>query len=273
MNKQQYENIIGESDKKLIMLEIMDEINDFCMKNNLEYFLVGGTLLGAIRHKGFIPWDDDIDIGLPRKDYIKLMDCFESTSGNVCIADYHNNSKHKWANGKAYNKRTILIENGDKKRAIGVFVDVFPFDGLSGTRQCAEKEVRRKTLYNDLLALKHLRVNKSRPLKKNILIALGKLLYILPDTFFISRINASEKDPRDIKDCDYVCNFTGAWGVRELTLSKNFRTTINAEFEGRIYKIPIGYDDYLKTVYGDYMTPPPKEKQVSHHSSVAYWKE
>lgn len=260
-------------EKKQIMLSIMDEIDEFCRSRGIEYFLVGGTLLGAIRHKGFIPWDDDMDIGLPRKDYQKLIESFHSKSGNVQIYDYKSATSYKWASAKAIDNRTVLIEIGDEKNKTGVFIDVFPFDGIAGDRAMAEKKVKRIKIIKDLLTLKHLRIEGDRSLFKNFLVLLGKLLLVIPDRFFIARINASEKEPLDFENCQYVCNFTGAWGMRELTESNNFRLTIDTEFEGRKYKIPIGYDDYLKTVYGNYMTPPPKEKQVSHHSSVAYWKE
>lgn len=261
------------NEKKQLMLSIMDEIDDFCRINHLTYFLVGGTLLGAVRHQGFIPWDDDMDIGLPRRDYQVLISNFKSESGNVQINDYHSSKHYKWASAKAYDKRTILIELGDEVNTTGVFVDVFPFDAIQGNKKIAMKETKKKKLWKDVLALKHLKIDKRRSILKNIIIIFGKLLYVIPDRYIIQKINSSEKCPIDFKDCAYVCNFTGAWGIRELTSSKNFLSTIDADFEGRKYKIPVGYDDYLKTVYGDYMTPPPKEKQVSHHSSVAYWKE
>lgn len=260
-------------EKKSIMLSIMDEIDSYCREHHIEYYLVGGTLLGAIRHKGFIPWDDDMDIGLSRKDYNRLISEFNSKSGNVQIADYKNTAHYKWASAKAYDNRTVLIELGDTKNVTGVFVDLFPLDGIIGEKKTVQKEVLRKKRWKDILTLKHLKIDEKRPMYKNLIVLLGRVLYLIPDTFLIKQINASDKNPIAFEKCRYVCNFCGAWGIRELTKSRNFMSAIDAEFEGRKYRIPIGYDDYLKTVYGEYMSPPPKEKQVSHHSSVSYWKE
>ena len=77
----------------------------------------------------------------------------------------------------------------------------------------------------------------------------------------------------DITACKYICNFAGAWGIRELSKASDFSGTMDAVFEGKSFQIPIGYDDYLKTVYGEYMTPPPVEKRVSTHTGQAYWRE
>ena len=259
-------------EKKSLMLSIMDEIDSYCREHNIEYFLVGGTLLGAVRHKGFIPWDDDMDIGLPRKDYNRLISEFKSKSGNVQIVHYKSATHYKWASAKAYDNRTVLIELDDKKNTTGVFIDIFPFDGIIGDKKTAQKEVLNKKRWKDILTLKHLRIDKKRSKYKNLVVLLGRLFYLIPDKYLIKQINAGDNNPIAFEDCKYICNFTGAWGIRELTKSKNFISTIDAEFEGRKYRIPIGYDDYLKTVYGEYMTLPPKEKQVSHHSAIAYWK-
>ena len=264
---------ISLNEKKTIMLEILEEIDQFCRGNHLTYFLVGGTLLGAIRHKGYIPWDDDIDIGLPRDDYNKLIHSFSSSSGNVRIINVDNYDHYRWPNAKAIDTRTKLIEMGDEKSAIGVFIDVFPFDGVEGNYETVKKQVLRSSKWKYILALKRLKFDPQRAITKNLLIYIGRVFKMIPDYYLIKRINSIEKRSKPFSKCTYICNFNGAWGIREITKAYNFVETIDAEFEGRTYKIPNGYDDYLKTVYGDYLKLPPVEKQITHHNSVAYWRE
>ncbi len=263
-------NQISVDDQKRIMLHIMDEIDAFCKSNSLTYFLIGGSLLGAVRHKGYIPWDDDIDIGLPRKDYEYLLEYFSSSSGNVEIRSVYNQKHFMWPNAKAIDNRTVLIELGDKKNAIGVHIDVFPFDYLPGNYEQALRVVKKIRRWKDLLTLKHLVIDCNRSLLKNVVVVLGKVLYLIPDRYFIKKINGFQFYSRE--QCEFICNLCGAWGGRELSRSANFDNCVNADFEDRKYMIPVGYDDYLNTVYGDYMTPPPKEKQITHHSAIAYWK-
>lgn len=265
-------NQISLSEKKLIMLEMMDEIDYFCSKHNLTYFLIGGTLLGAIRHNGYIPWDDDIDIGLPRNDYNKLIKTFASLSGNIEIIKADNFHRYRWPNAKAIHTKTKLVELDNEKTAIGVFIDIFPIDGICGNYKYIKKKVIQKTFWQNLLALKYLKIDRHRSKMKNFVVIVCKTLKIIPDKWLIKMINSTEKKSVPFSDCEYICNFCGAWGIREITKASNFLQTIDANFEGRIYKIPIGYDDYLRTVYGNYMELPPAEKRVTHHQSKSYWR-
>ena len=209
---------------------------------------------------------------MPRKDYEKLIKDFQSVTGNVRIICEQNTEHYIWPNAKAIDKRTIVIEANDPKRAIGVFVDVFPFDGIKGNRDEATKTVLRSLRWKNALTLKHLKTDSQRNILKNLAVVFSKVLYLIPDHVFIRKINRLRDKPDEFADCDYVCNLTGAWGLRELSKSEDFFDYTEAEFEGKKYKVPHGYDDYLTTVYGDYMKLPPEEKRVSHHDNAAYWR-
>ena len=263
---------ISDNEKKLVMLEIMDEIHEFCVSNNISYYLIGGTLLGAVRHKGFIPWDDDMDIGLLRRDYEYLLQNFKSKSGNVEILHSGNMKNYIWSSAKAIHEKTKLVELGYKRSEIGVFIDVFPLDYIDADYEEAKKIVKRSNRWKNLLTLKYLRIDRKRSLHKNLIVLVGKVLYIFPDKYLIRKINSYGKKDYSGNE-KYICNFSGAWGLRELTKADDFAVKVPGKFEGRYYFMPQGYDDYLHTVYGDYMTPPPVEKRVTHHSSKAYWKE
>ncbi|MCR5576751.1 MAG: LicD family protein [Oscillospiraceae bacterium] len=273
MDKESAMREITLEERKQLMLSIMDEIDAFCRENALTYFLVGGTLLGAVRHKGFIPWDDDMDIGLPRKDYERLIREFRSKSGNVRIYDYRNKEGYIWPCAKAVADNTVLYEQHNRRRPLGVFVDIFPFDGFRGTEAAIRKRIRKVRILTGMLGLKHLQFDRRRSILKNALTALGRGMYLIPDRLLISAIHSASADSTDFQDCDFVCCFTGSYGFGEINKAENFCATSAAEFEGRTYRIPVGYDAYLTGIYGDYMTPPPKDKQITHHMAEAYWKE
>lgn len=261
---------INLSERKSILLEMLDEIDKFCQNNKITYFLIGGSLLGAIRHNGFIPWDDDIDIGMKRDDYERFIESFASASDNLKIIDYRSSSTYIWPAAKAIDTRTKLIENGNAKHDIGVFIDIFPLDVVYGTFKRAVKKQKKIEIWKNILTLRNLPLKKDRSFTKNVIIFLSRTSKIIPNYVVISRIaKLSQKDAK--KQCNYICNFAGAWGKNEIADVKYFEKAIKHKFENNEFFIPIGYDGYLSTVYGDYMTLPPLEKQCTHHESVAYW--
>ncbi len=262
---------LGLDEIKGLQLEIMDEIHAFCQENGISYFLAGGTLLGAIRHGGFIPWDDDIDIAMPRADYERFLDSFSSQSGRVEIMRADTHKGYCYTHAKAVHTATELVENTRNRCTLGVFIDIFPLDSVSGTKEDGIALVEKTITWKNVLTLKHLKVNKKRGFLKNAVVVCGKLLYIISDKWIIKHINKLAMT-RTSEDAEFWCNFSGAWGVRELVSKKDFLNTELHAFENRKYCIPTGYDSYLCTIYGDYMTPPPPEKQKSHHDYKAYRK-
>lgn len=260
------------SEKRKILFDMLVEIDRFCKKNKIEYFLVGGTLLGAIRHNGFIPWDDDIDIGMKRFHYERFLQTYTSISGNIDIINISNNDKYLWPAAKAVDKRTILIENCHNKNAIGVFIDIFPFDTVAGSYDQVAMKQKQIQKWTDLLSLRTLVVNEKRVFWKNAIIVACGLLKVIPSKTIINHIEKMSRKDED-KNCTYICNFAGAWGKREIAKLEYFTSVEDHRFESGNFSIPVGYDDYLKTVYGDYMKLPPIEKRISHHCNVAYWKE
>ena len=213
------ENMRGEqlsmTEIKEISIHILDVIDAFCKENGIKYVLAGGTLLGAIRHNGFIPWDDDIDITLPRADYERLIATFNDCNDDVRIVDYRNTQNYCWPFAKAISTSTTLIENGIKKCPLGVYVDLFPLDDICGDKSVAIKAVKKVSFWKNILTLKHLRIEKNRSIWKNIMVGLGKLLVVIPDKYLIKKINSLATSYQG-KDCKYTCSFLGAWGVKEI---------------------------------------------------------
>lgn len=263
---------VSLQDMKLLMLEMLDEIDRFCMEHKITYYLIGGTLLGAIRHNGFIPWDDDIDIGMPRMDYERFISIFESKSGNTRIIDHRNTAHYVWPFAKAIHNKTTLIEEGCERCPIGVYIDIFPIDRVNGQFVDACNKVDRVRFRKDIFELKYLKIDKKRSMAKNAIIILSRVLRVVPDRYLINNIVRACTVDKGSTNFKYVCNYVGAWGKKEIMPAEYFDDVIRHEFEGHDYCIPLKYDQYLKTVYGDYMIPPAPEKRISHHNHVVCWK-
>ncbi len=266
------EKEIDLKDIKILMLEMLDEIDEFCENLDIKYFLVGGSLLGSIRHNGFIPWDDDIDIGMPRKDYERFIQVFTSKTGMTKIVHFNNTKNYIWSFAKAIHTKTILIEKGCEKCPIGVYIDIFPIDKIEGTYEDACKRVGKVHKYKKLLTLKNLSISKKRSFLKNLAIFFCKGLNILSNKYLIKKINNIISMDKDSQNAEYMCNFVGAWGEREIMPAECFSEIDRKSFEKREYNILKKYDEYLKMLYGNYMTVPPLDKQISHHTYSAYWK-
>lgn len=254
---------------KECILGAMDELDRFCRKNGIRYFMLGGTMLGAVRHKGYIPWDDDIDVGMFREDYEKFIKLFKSEKGYE-LRCFQNDPTYYLPFAKLIDPQISLREEVYKAPEIGAYVDVFQLDYVE--KESPEVATYfggsfRKTLEN----LKYMQLRKDRQLWQNALILVGRILY--PRS--LHEI-AKDRDARATaiakKSAGWVSNPHGAWGFKEVVDARCFKEAKEYSFEGHNYFGPGDYDTYLSTLYGDYMTPPPPEKQVTHHSFTVTWK-
>ena len=243
---------------KKISLDILNDIADYCEKNNLRYFLSVGTLLGAIRHQGYIPWDDDIDIMMPRPDYIKLINNYD---GKYKILKP---SEGMLYYAKAYDPNTIKYEpdvDYKKNKPYGVDIDIFPLDGIVDDKNIVDKLYERECFLEALLRLS----NQPIFLRKNPIKCINRIIPRIIGSKNIVKLIERNAMTYDYDSSDYVVRmrysphgFTGA-------LPKEVYDVDYAMFEGRKYPIPKGYDLWLKTFFGDdYMTLPPKEDRVTH---------
>ena len=261
---------VSNQELKESILGIMDEIHNFCREHNIRYFLMQGTLLGSVRHRGFIPWDDDLDIGMFREDYEKFCQLFHSDK-HYEIRCTQRNSDYYLPFAKVIDTRISLREEVYQAPPIGAYVDVFILDHVEKGSEKLNGYYRR-SLKATLEDLKYMEMRKGRSLWKNALILAGRLLY--PRS--LHKI-AMDRDARAVavsspEPTGWVSNLHSPWGDREVVPYACFAGVKEYPFEGRTYFGPADYDTYLGTLYGDYMTPPPPEKQVTHHSFDATWK-
>lgn len=248
-------------------VKILNIIHRICIENDLQYFLIGGTLLGAVRHKGFIPWDDDLDIAMPREDYNKFINIAKKIKNDKYILDYSKRNKRYWLPFiKIRNKYTIYEEEAQKDYLgnKGIWVDIFPLDnGLKDKQILIKKQLKIKKI-NSALQIKNLRkIKKEDSIKKKVQISLIKLI---PNRILHNYINKIMSF-NNKNESDYYVNFGSQYGVEKQThLKSAYIPSRDIEFEGGKYKAPNDYDYVLKKIYGnDYMELPPIEKRITHN--------
>ncbi len=271
-------NPLSHEEQKKVLLDILIKIDTACKENNISYSLCFGSLLGAIRHNGFIPWDDDIDIALPRKDYEKLFQVL--ISGNIPgikVVSFKNSSSYNYLFMKAYDTRTVISDEVGRTSdlKIGVYVDIFPIDGLGeGNLSKAYRAFRAKSFFRELIVA----YNWRRYFRSQT-----HSLYIEPIRFLmflLSRYLPIKKLLRNVdnfyselstRSSEYSAIVCGAYRTKEIMPSSIFSNFINVNFQGHSFMGFRDYDQYLTNLYGDYLKLPPMDKQVSHHSFSAFW--
>lgn len=246
---------------ELKMLELFVQI---CEKENLHYYLLGGTMLGAVRHKGFIPWDDDIDVGMPRADYEKFLLCASKyLPKGYFLQTYKTDKDYPYPYAKMRDTHTIYKENALKNLSInhGVWIDVFPLDF------CPVK--RFWFLWHHYLLRERIKFVLYKWEKASIKL---KLFRILSCVFSPSWHNAVKRDDKLMssyqKDTTMTANLCGAWGEREIVPTEWYGEGTTLAFEHLKVKVPVKYHQWLTQVYGDYMELPPVEKRIARHNPV-----
>ena len=258
---------------KKISLDVLIAVHNFCEHNEIRYSLACGTLIGAIRHKGYIPWDDDIDIYMVREDYNRFISIFpQSYLQKYSLIALENSKEWNCAFAKVYDERTIMIE--DKRtdiKNLGIGIDIFPIDFAPDDAEEWNHYERNRKVLRGLYEMKELRWRSTRSFFKNILVEICSLpLLPFSSRFWAERMNSYAQKYNGTESDYYAEN---CYGLPNNRFPKSdFSHTIDWPFENHFLKIMVGYDDYLRRFYGDYMQLPPIEKQISTHHYVAYWK-
>lgn len=256
------------------MLNMMDDIDRVCKIHKLKYFIAYGTLIGAIRHNGIIPWDDDIDIQMPRDDYEKFISIYSKEGRYQITSPKSSDPLYYYA--KVYNADTLKLESGvsyRKRKPLGIDIDIFPLDNYCGVRPKGNRMPNKRSLqllyYLRMYAIDDITSKKSRkyPLLSYLL---GVVSHIIGNKAIIGIFEQIAKFGNKSQS-DYYTVYSGMTNI-SIFQKTDFESCLNIPFENRFYNVPVGYDNILRSSYGDYMALPPKEKRVSHHLNKVFWK-
>lgn len=257
---------MNEQEKlRAIQSEILDYIVRICNENELKYCLVYGTALGAYRHEGFIPWDDDIDIALPEYDYCRLKSIISEDDSQFVFQDMYTEKKYYMLFGKVRKKNTLFIESITEEPLTenGIYVDVFPLFSV-------EKKRRMVIIVNYLKHIvkftshKRLYKNKYSPLKFIISTLISVPAVLLGPNRVLRILNYYIK--KNINNgAQYLAEFDETGEIQIIDSSIYFPTK-SLMFEGKYYNCPGKIRDYLLIAYGnDYMQLPPENERRTHN--------
>lgn len=254
-------------------LKIFKVFVDICEKNSLTYMICGGSFLGAVRHKGFIPWDDDIDVAMPRPDFEKFLSIAPSfLPTQLYLSTYKLCSDHITLVAQIFNKnKQFTLNNSTKKVRTGAWIDILVIDGVPkpglkrkmfGVKYMYYRMINQFAHFDEIVNL-----NKKRPWYENLAIKFAQVTKVerrldpikIGDNFH----KFLRKNPYETST--YVATFMGAAKMNEILPKEVYGKGSDYEYEGMIIKGPDMYDEYLSHFYGDYMIPPPVDQRNRHN--------
>ena len=268
-------------DMQQVLLGMMSKIHDFCIENDLHYSLAYGSLLGAVRHKGFIPWDDDLDIFMPRPDYNRFVETFKSRDGLMLVPPGKDSyiAIARVCDTEQTIFSSTLPWHNVKGVELGLWIDIFPIDGIDDTREL----FRERMLKNVVLRKKQLAARRALPpislknsLKQNIKQILRKIRYFNLDIHKINHQILGQCLEIPYETCSHCSQVACTESLdKQFYEKKLFETYVEMPFEGKSFKTVSDWDSALSIVYGkDYMQPPPPKDREQHSLDCNrfYWK-
>lgn len=254
---------------QLLMLKILKEVHKICEENNIKYFLSDGTLIGAIRHQGFIPWDDDLDIGMLREDYEKFCKIApQILSENFILQNFQTDKGYGLQFGKVILKNTVWIEKVAKntnRQWSGIYIDIFPYDNITENKKM-QKLINRLYIFIQgliLIKFKYINISNYESMAKKLKYVLKKIYLCTISKKLLIYIRDSICKRYLNKSKTLVTKYGGNFYKNQNPY--NFYKDLTLQtFEDTSFYIPKNYDKILKNLYGNYMEIPPIEKQRQH---------
>ena len=240
---------------------ILDDIHRFCTENGITYFLSSGTLIGAVRHKGYIPWDDDIDLYMPRESYERFCAEYQDSLGRFELLEPRKTAHYIYTFAKVADTRTKMVEAWYDNFPIGIYVDIFPVDYVT------ENIALRKAVFWLKKNLFRIYIDKRMRLfrDKNPWHVFKRIvcrMIPVPSSTLNKWLRSIQWHKRPTNT---VCNMTEVGpSVKGCFSADSIKSAVDIEFEGKVYKTMVGYKEYLEHTFGDYMQLPPVEQRQTH---------
>ncbi len=251
-----------------IEIKIMKYFHDFCEKNSIKYILAYGSCIGAIRHDGFIPWDDDIDVLVPIVDFDLLVSNSNLFSEEYALKTINTDERYIYTYGKLADSNTRLSESFDPDHNIGIYIDIFPVYSLP------QNGFQRMLRFNWIQFLEILCIATRQPIVKGKNVfrtVVQRILGMIGKSIGLNKLNAQiVKNAKKTKygSTSYYSVLPPNYGKKEIFNIDLFENRIIHKYENEAFFVSCFYDKYLHQLYGDYMQLPPDEKRVSHHFNV-----
>lgn len=257
---------------KITLLEIMSDFDAFCKTHQLSYFLIGGTLLGAVRHKGFIPWDDDLDVVMPRDDYQRFIKLFHEEAQTKYVIQSIETDENYWLPFAKLRKNLTLYDDLPTRYVEshrGIFIDIFPLDHAQepdhkgqGRKVKLAKLLRKIADFKTTALFSKYTGSKGKYLVKNTVATLFKPFSTHQILMWQKRIITSLGNA----ESDYYINVGSQYNFKKQTMPKDvYHPPKQLEFEGRSFDVPGEYEVVLKRIFSEnYMELPPEDKRQTH---------
>ncbi len=258
-----------------VSLDILCELHDFCVRHSIKYSLAGGTAIGAVRHHGFIPWDDDVDVCMLRDDYERFCSVYQNNGDYELFAPQRGNSFIGYARLCEMRRTEVHPFVPCFTKDTGIWIDIFPMDLASDDYDTFYARQMRVLKAKRLLDAKR---DAMRPLSLSL--GMKGLLHVMLRKMTSPSGNVEEMiaeitrlSTEESASCSRLTNYHTVYRAKEWYLREDFNDTIPVEFEGKEFRLMSGYDDYLRQIYGGYMQLPPEHQRVARHSRHGYmWK-
>ena len=260
---------VSEKENKKLLLDMMQYVHEFCEEKGIQYFLYFGSLLGAVRHKGFIPWDDDMDICMTRKEYERFIKCFPKGKDTRYSVMTYRDKNHYQPYAKIVDNYTRIKEREDKP--IGIYIDLFIIDNEGKTFSEAGRFMHLVSFFVRLRYGHVLQYRESASGSK-IVYGVRKALAKLTDENELLRIidNVSRlKESEELSEYVGAVNASG-YNERQILRGEWFKEDITVPFEDREFRIPKDYHDILKTIYVNYMDLPAESSRTGYHRGLRW---
>lgn len=273
-------NAVKDEDIKKIANAGLIYLKEYCEKNNIRFYLAYGTLIGAVRHQGFIPWDDDIDVWVPRNDYNRLLELSRFNTGDEewSIIAHENENKYWFPWAKLCHKKTVVTPSRFQNGFLyGISIDIFPLDDVN-VEIIEKKEAKLfvESLYSDVMErTSSLGIytggfkwpqHAKTIIKRKVQYYTSHLKGISVEKVLKMCIEECTKDLESSNFCHSVLAFG-----KDVWDKKDFNEVEYALFEGNYYPIPKGYNSILTSIYGNYMELPPEKERISNHTFTAFY--